>query len=158
MADMMKRHEVIWMIVGCALFALGAVAMSRYLYATKMSEPRISPKSRPPIVSTNTESSPVTTEVSVAPSAKTNAPLYFTTMTHMEEDFKDDTDQGLFDRHVTNMRWAMDLFDEYGAKLTFESDQPFAKANSIWGVNVLKEAVDRGHGAGTHAGFGATRA
>ena len=78
-------------------------------------------------------------------------------MTHMEEDFKDDTDKGLFDRHVANMRWAMDLFDEYGAKLTFESDQPFAKANTIWGVNVLKEAVDRGHGVGTHAGFGATR-
>ncbi len=75
----------------------------------------------------------------------------------MEEDFKDDTDKGLFDRHVANMRWAMDLFDEYGAKLTFESDQPFAKANSIWGVNALKEVVDRGHGVGTHAGFGATR-
>lgn len=75
----------------------------------------------------------------------------------MEEDFKDDTDKGLFDRHVANMRWAMDLFDEYGAKLTFESDQPFAKANTVWGVNVLKEVVDRGHGVGTHAGFGVTR-
>jgi hypothetical protein len=49
-------------------------------------------------------------------------------MTHMEGNFKDDVDQNLFTKHVSDMRWAMELFDEYGAKLTFESEQSFAKA------------------------------
>ena len=83
-----------------------------------------------------------------------DAPLYFTTMTHMEGNFTDDTNEVLFNRHVTDMRWAMDLFDEYGVKLTFESEASFAKANSNWGVNILKEVIDQGHGVGTHADFG----
>ena len=65
------------------------------------------------------------------PTATTDAPFYFTTMTHMEGNFKDDRDEDLFDRHVEQIRWAMDLFDEYGAKLTIESEQSFAKANDI---------------------------
>jgi hypothetical protein len=81
--------------------------------------------------------------------------FYITTMTHMEGDFKDDEIEALFNKHVEDMTWAMDLFDEYGAKLTFESEQPFAKACSKWGVNILKEVVERGHGVGTHADFGA---
>lgn len=85
------------------------------------------------------------------------APFYISSMTHMEGNWEDDTIQPLFQKHVGQMRYAMDLFDEYGAKLTFESEQPFAKANSIWGVNILKEVVDRGHGVGTHADFGADK-
>lgn len=88
----------------------------------------------------------------------TPAPFYVTTMTHMEGNFRDDVDRDLFLRHVDQMRWAMDLFDEYGAKLTFESEQSFAKANTTWELNILKEAIDNGHGVGTHADFGAERA
>ncbi len=91
------------------------------------------------------------------PTATTDAPFYFTTMTHMEGNFKDDRDEDLFDRHVEQIRWAMDLFDEYGAKLTIESEQSFAKANDTWGTNVLAEVALRGHGVGTHADFGAER-
>lgn len=90
-------------------------------------------------------------------SGATAAPFYISTMTHMEGNWDDDTSEKLFLKHVSMMRYAMDLFDEYGAKLTFESEQPFAKANSIWGVNILKEVVDRGHGVGTHADFGADK-
>ena len=90
-------------------------------------------------------------------SADEAAPFYITSMTHMEGNWDDDSIQPLFEKHVSQMRYAMDLFDEYGAKLTFESEQPFAKANSIWGVNILKEVVDRGHGVGTHADFGADK-
>lgn len=82
--------------------------------------------------------------------------LYFTTMTHMEGNWKDDTDRDLFLRHVKQLRWAIALFDEYGAKLTVESEKPFAKANSTWGVNILQEVIDHGHGVGTHADFGAS--
>ncbi|HCC83747.1 TPA: hypothetical protein DEP96_02775 [Candidatus Uhrbacteria bacterium] len=82
-------------------------------------------------------------------------PFIITTMTHMEGVYTDDVNEKVFEKHVADMRWAMDLFDEYGAKLTFESEQSFAKANTNWGLNILKEAVDRGHGVGTHADFGA---
>lgn len=92
---------------------------------------------------------------SPTPTPGTHAPFVITTMTHMEEDFTDDVNKAVFDRHVTDMRWAMKLFDEYGAKLTFESEQPFAKANTNWNLNILKEAIDDKHGVGTHAGFGA---
>ncbi len=154
-------------VVGIA----GGLLVMRVLYLEKMSGSRPSVP-RPPISSSrpnptsptpSTSGSPVTettTETPTSPATPKHsgdAPLYVTTMTHMEEDFKDDTDKNLFERHVANMRWAMDLFDEYGAKLTFESEQPFAKANTVWGTNILKEVIDRGHGVGTHAGFGATK-
>ncbi len=87
--------------------------------------------------------------------ANQRAGLYITTMTHMEGNFKDDRDRDLFLRHVDQVRWAMDLFDEYGAKLTIESEQSFAVANTKWDVNILREIVDAGHGVGTHADFGA---
>ncbi len=86
---------------------------------------------------------------------KTKQPFVITTMTHMESAFTDDVNERAFTKHVADMRWAMDLFDEYGAKLTFESEQSFAKANTNWGLNILKEVVNRGHGVGTHADFGA---
>lgn len=94
-----------------------------------------------------------TTPVTPAPSEK--APFVITTMTHMEGAFIDDENENVFEKHVSDLRWAMNLFDEYGAKLTVESEQPFAKANTLWGVNIMKEIVDRGHGVGTHADFGA---
>lgn len=111
-----------------------------------------------PQQTTISSTTPQTTEpVTTTPTtpAKTY-PLTLTTMTHMEGNFTDDTNQALFTKHVADMRWAMDLFDEYGAKLTFESEQPFAKANTIWGTNILKEVVQAGHGVGTHADFGAS--
>ncbi|MFA6018002.1 MAG: hypothetical protein WCT28_04635 [Patescibacteria group bacterium] len=88
------------------------------------------------------------------PLPETDAPLYISTMTHMESGFTDDKNKNIFSEHVADMEWAMDLFDEYGAKLTFESEEPFAKANTIWNKNILKEVIRRGHGVGTHADFG----
>ncbi len=79
-------------------------------------------------------------------------PLYFTTMTHMEENFTDDSDENLFDRHVEQIRYAIELFDEYGAKLTIETAEPFAVANEKWNLNIMKEVLEAGHGVGTHCG------
>ncbi len=85
------------------------------------------------------------------------APFYITTMTHMEGDFIDDKNEAVFNKHVEDIRRAMNLFDEYGAKLTIESGESFAMANINWDVNFLKEVVERGHGIGTHADFGYSR-
>lgn len=135
------------------LFLFGSVALAIIGATTVM----ILLKQAPP---QTTSSSAVTTpskpSTSTTPNPTKTYPLTLTTMTHMEGNFADDTDEALFDRHVADMRWAMELFDEYGAKLTFESEQSFAKANTIWGTNILKEVVDAGHGVGTHADFGAS--
>lgn len=83
------------------------------------------------------------------------SPLYFTIMSHMEGNFKDDTVEALFQKHTKDIRWAMDLFDEYDVKLTIESEESFAKANTVWDDNILADVIAQGHGVGTHADVGA---
>lgn len=111
--------------------------------------------SRQPVA--GTPSGTPATGTPVTPAARTDAPFYFATMTHMEGNFKDDTDQDLFKMHVAQIRYAIALFDEYGAKLTLESGHSFAVANTTWKTNIMKEVVDHGHGVGSHADFGAER-
>jgi hypothetical protein len=111
--------------------------------------------SLPPVTPSETTPSSQSPNSSSAPT-RDNAPLYITTMTHMEGSFPDDKVEKIFQSHVEDIRWAMELFDEYGAKLTIESEQPFAKANKTWDLNIMKEVVDSGHGVGTHADFGAS--
>lgn len=82
------------------------------------------------------------------------APLLFTTMTHMESSFTDDQNYDVFRIHVEQLRYGMKLFETYGGKMTIESEKPFARANVIWGTNVLWEAVEHGHGVGTHCDIG----
>jgi hypothetical protein len=83
-----------------------------------------------------------------------DAPLYMTTMTHMEVNFTDDRDQGIFMRHVEELRYGMDLAEEYGAILTIESEKPFARANTTWNLNIMAEIQQRGFGVGTHCDIG----
>jgi hypothetical protein len=75
-------------------------------------------------------------------------------MTHMEQGFTDDRDRAEFNLHVEQLRFGMDLADEYDAILTIESEKPFARANTIWDLNIMAEIRDRGHGVGTHCDFG----
>lgn len=82
------------------------------------------------------------------------APFYFTTMTHMEGVFRDDQNENLFNKHVNDITWAMNLFDEYGAKLTIETETSFAQANLNWDNNFLAEIIERGHGVGSHEDSG----
>jgi hypothetical protein len=85
---------------------------------------------------------------------KGETPLFFTTMSHMESNFKDDVLEQMFLNHVDILRETLLMFDEYGAKLTIESEKPFARANHVWGINFLEEVVNLGHGVGTHCDFG----
>jgi hypothetical protein len=81
-------------------------------------------------------------------------PIYFTTMTHMEASFRDDRDRRQFQDHVRQLRFAMDLYEAYGAKMTVESERPFSRACLGWGLNMLQEVLERGHGVGTHCDVG----
>jgi hypothetical protein len=89
-----------------------------------------------------------------ADGGKGDAPLFLTTMTHMEGNWNDDQVEGIFQRHVQELRYGMDLAAEYGALLTFESEKPFARANTKWNLNIMAEVRDRGFGVGTHCDIG----
>ncbi|MEK9156956.1 MAG: hypothetical protein AAB448_02375 [Patescibacteria group bacterium] len=93
-------------------------------------------------------------ETDDSPSTRDAGPLFFATMTHMEGSLTDDVNEVMFLKHVDALRFAMDLADEYKASLTIESEKPFARANVNWGVNIMKEILDRGHGVGTHCDIG----
>jgi hypothetical protein len=103
-----------------------------------------------PTVTSEVEETEESEQTSGSETARTDAPIYFATMTHMEGNHTDDRDRGVFDRHVAGLRYALQLATEYNAKITVESEQPFAKASIAYGVNVLKEFVDAGMGVGTH--------
>jgi hypothetical protein len=111
------------------------------------------PTDRPPRPTPPEGSTPPLTSEPV-PGQTGEAPLYLTTMTHMEHGFDDDTNQGVFEIHVQQLTYGMDLADEYGAILTIESEQPFAIANQTWDRNFMAEIMARGHGVGTHCDFG----
>ncbi len=83
-----------------------------------------------------------------------DAPFFITTMTHMEGNFNDDQNRAVFERHVNELRYGMDLAEEYGALLTIESEKPFARANTLWNLNMMAEIRDRGFGVGTHCDIG----
>jgi len=82
-------------------------------------------------------------------------PLYLTTMTHLENDWAVDTNKILFEKNAEEMRYGMDLAEQYEAILTFESGLSFAEGNENFNDNVMKEAFDRGFGVGTHVDLGA---
>ncbi len=86
------------------------------------------------------------------PTSGKTYPLYFSVMIHMEEDFKDDTNADLFALHEKELYWGMDLFEEYDAKMTIESAQPFAIAIIQSDSPLFNDALERGHGVGTHCG------
>ncbi len=81
-------------------------------------------------------------------------PMFMTTMTHMESNYKDDQIEAIFKKRVKELRYGMDLAEEYGAILTIESEKPFARANTKWDDNLMAEALERGHGVGTHCDIG----
>ena len=82
-------------------------------------------------------------------------PLYMTTMTHMEGnwDFVLEAEPG-FTRQVERLEYGMDIAEQYGAILTIETEEPFARANVKWDRNVMQEILDRGHGVGSHCDRG----
>jgi hypothetical protein len=149
---MTLKHPIL--IIAVLVSAGGAIVAGILLSPSAItpSEP-----SSPDVTSSNNNSPSTSseTQTSLSSQTRTDGPLYFTTMTHMEGTFPDDTDRAVFERHAKSIRWAMALFDEYGVKLTIESEQSFAKANAIWGDNVLADVLAHGHGVGTHADFGA---
>jgi len=88
-------------------------------------------------------------------SSKSDWPVYIVTMTHMEGDWEmAATNEAFFMSQVEKFRLFMDIAEEYGATLTLESEIPFAEGAVNFGVNLMQEVLDRGHGVGTHCDIG----
>jgi len=80
-------------------------------------------------------------------------PVYIATMTHLEGGEawqKAATNESFFSSIAKELRYGMDMAETYGATLTFESEKPFSLGSAAFDDNVLREALDRGHGVGTH--------
>ena len=80
-------------------------------------------------------------------------PVLITFFTHMEGSFAYPT-EAAFANHAAALRRGMDVAEAHGVKLTIESEKPFANACATYDDNVMLEAVERGHGVGTHCDFG----
>lgn len=127
-------------LFGALIAGLSAYAIGSFV-AHSIVEVTVSDDTSSALIEIEDESDDVT---------RTDAPIYFATMTHMEGNSVDDEERVAFERHVDLLRHALSLADEYDAKITVESEQPFARANKIWGTNILQEFIDAGQGVGTH--------
>lgn len=78
-------------------------------------------------------------------------PILITTMTHLEGNWLEAaSNQVYFSRQASLVRRGMDVAEEYGAVLTIESEIPMAEGMTTFDDNLLAEALERGHGVGTH--------
>jgi hypothetical protein len=80
--------------------------------------------------------------------------VYFGFMVHLEGWDNEMNNQGQFDKHAGEARKLADVFEDYGAKVTFEASPEFVEGCEAWNDNVLQELHDRGHGIGVHADKG----
>jgi hypothetical protein len=80
--------------------------------------------------------------------------VYFGFMVHLEGWDNEMNMQLKFNAHAGEARKLADIFEDYGAKVTFEASPEFVEGCIAWGDNVLQELHDRGHGIGVHADKG----
>lgn len=80
--------------------------------------------------------------------------ISFGFMVHLEGWDNEMTNRTSFEKHAAEARKLADVFEDYGAKVTFESSPEFLAGCKAWHDNVLQELHDRGHGIGVHADKG----
>ncbi|HBR80573.1 TPA: hypothetical protein DEA21_02910 [Candidatus Uhrbacteria bacterium] len=79
------------------------------------------------------------------------AVLYLTTMTHLEDAWVEAATQEIYFKRVAEeVRYGMDLAEDYDAILTIETGLPFAEGCVNFDDNVMAEVLERGHGVGVH--------
>lgn len=83
---------------------------------------------------------------------RTGAPIFLTTMTHLEGSWRYDGAMGArrFAGDVAKIRLAMETFSAHGAKLTIESEIPFAEMELVQSTGIFGALMAAGHGVGTH--------
>ena len=97
----------------------------------------------------------VTAELVPGAAADAKPVLMIGFMLHLEG-WNDAQNQARFTEHIQIARDYASLFEEYGAKITFET-KDVTEGILKWGDNVLLELQQRGHGIGVHADEGGDR-
>jgi hypothetical protein len=84
--------------------------------------------------------------------SKPKAPIFITTMTHLEGnwDYGGNNGEKKFELDVKKIHTAMDTFDAHGALLTIESEIPFSTMAKKVQSDIFDQLMARGHGVGTH--------
>lgn len=125
----------IMMVAACVLVAV-AVWLSRAV---------------PQIAGVRDDTAATDTTSSTASDETRTWPIFITTMTHLEGSWDATaTNEAAFAKQASLVRHGMDLAEEYGALLTMESEVPMAEGMEAFDDNLLQEALERGHGVGTH--------
>jgi len=85
-------------------------------------------------------------------SSAPKAPIFITTMTHLEGnwDYGGDNGEKKFQLDVGKIQTAMDTFDAHEALLTIESEIPFSTMAKKVQSDIFDQLIARGHGVGTH--------
>jgi pimeloyl-ACP methyl ester carboxylesterase len=80
--------------------------------------------------------------------------VYFGFMVHLEGWDNEMDNHTSFNAHAAETRKLATIFEDHGAKVTFEASPEFVEGCVAWNENVLQELHDRGHGVGVHADKG----
>ncbi|NPV76509.1 MAG: hypothetical protein HPY59_09070 [Anaerolineae bacterium] len=131
-------------------FSISCSAVQVLLPTRQITEPPSSSESgqsAPPTLAA-ISSTPETAELSASQSSVLNIGI----MIHLEG-WRDDKEREAYVKHTTLVRRYADLFEKYGAKMTFETID-VAKGDLKFGGGFLSEMRQRGHGVGLHADVG----
>lgn len=89
----------------------------------------------------------------VGQSSEVEAKLYLGLMVHLEGWMDEMDHEEKFQKHMDAALDLADLFEDHGAKVTFEASPETIEASGVW-ENLLLELQERGHGIGVHADRG----
>lgn len=148
----MNKKFIFVFIIIAVLIAAAWAGFAVSFYSNQSTDKIISKKNN---VSQTNQSTNNTNSSGDKTSPSQSQPLYLTTMTHLENDWKVDTNERFFKTITAEMRYGMALAEQYDAILTFESGLSFVEAINNFDDNVMKEALDRGFGVGTHVDLSA---
>ncbi len=79
--------------------------------------------------------------------------LYLGLMVHLEGWFDEMDQEDKFTKHMGAAQDLADIFEEYGARVTFEASPETIEASAVWD-NLLLDLQNRGHSIGIHADRG----
>lgn len=76
------------------------------------------------------------------------APINFAVMMHLEGETS--FNPSFYQQYNTKLQEAIDLYSDYGAKITVESELSYINAADTYGNGLLSYALQHGHGVGSH--------
>jgi hypothetical protein len=84
---------------------------------------------------------------------QSQAVVYFGFMVHLEGWFNEVDNEDAFNKHMDSALELAEVFERYGAVVTFEASPETIEACGAW-ENILLELLEHGHGIGVHADRG----